>query len=71
MLQNGGTFRKETPRMRILMIAAMLVPILVACGGPADKRQDAVLAEVNGETITLAEFEQEAKALPPYMRPIL
>jgi len=32
--------------MRILMIAAMLVPILVACGGPADKRQDAVLAEV-------------------------
>jgi len=57
--------------MRILMIAAMLVPILLACGGPSGKQQETVLAEVNGETITSTEFEQEAKALPPYMRPIL
>lgn len=71
MLYNGFTFRKETPRMRILMIAAMLVPILLACGGPSGKQQETVLAEVNGETITSTEFEQEAKALPPYMRPIL
>jgi len=71
LLYYGFTFRKETPRMRTLMIAAMLVPILLACGGPAGKRQETVLAEVNGETITSTEFDQEAKILPPYMRPIL
>lgn len=73
MLYYGFTFRKETPRMRMrtLMIAVILVPILFACGGPAGKRQETVLAEVNGETITSTEFEQEAKALPPYMQPIL
>lgn len=73
MLYNGLTFRKEISpmRMRILMVAALWVPVLFACGGPAGKRQETVLAEVNGTTITSAEFEQEAKALPPYMRPIL
>lgn len=73
MRDNGLTFRKEIPpmRMRTLMIAAMLVPVLFACGGPAGRQQETVLAEVNGETITSTEFEQEAKALPPYMRPIL
>jgi len=49
----------------------MLVPALFACGGPQGKRQDTVLAEVNGETITSSEFDREAAALPPYMRPIL
>lgn len=69
----GFTYRKETPqmRMRILMVAALLAPVLFACGGPSGRRQETVLAEVNGKTITSAEFEQEAKALPPYMRPIL
>lgn len=73
MRYDGFTFRKETPgmRMRTWMIAAMLVPVLCACGGSPGKRQDTVLAVVNGETITSAEFEREAKALPPYMRPIL
>lgn len=73
MQDNGFTFRKETPRMRmrIRLIAAALAPALLACGGPAGERQETVLARVNGETITSAEFEQEAKALPPYMRPIL
>jgi len=71
--RSGFTFRKEIPRMRMhtRMLAAMLVPALFACGGPQGKRQNAVLAEVNGETITTAEFEREAEALPPYMRPIL
>lgn len=58
-------------RIRTLVVAAMLVPILFACGGPTGKRQETVLAEVNGETITSTEFKQEANALPPYMRPIL
>lgn len=73
MLCCGFTFRKETlgMRIRIWMFAALLAPILFACGGPAGKSQDTVLAEVNGQTITSTEFEQEAKALPPYMRPIL
>ncbi|GAB4369072.1 MAG: peptidylprolyl isomerase [Deltaproteobacteria bacterium] len=58
-------------RMHTRMLAALLVPALFACGGPPGKKPDTVLAEVNGETITSAEFDREAGALPPYMRPIL
>lgn len=73
MRDNGRTFRKETPPMRMhtRMLAALLVPALFGCGGPAGEKPDAVLAEVNGEAITSVEFDREASALPPYMRPIL
>lgn len=59
--------------MRVVtrLLAVVLVPSLVACGGPGGAKQGKTLAVVNGETITEAEFRREAEALPPYMRPIL
>lgn len=59
--------------MRILtrLLAVVLVPSLVACGGPGGAKQDKTLAVVNGAAITEADFRREAEALPPYMRPIL
>lgn len=53
---------------------ASLAPVafilaLAACGQPT--REEKVLARVNGDPITAADFEREAEMQPPYIRPIL
>ena len=48
-----------------------VVPFLWGCGGTGKGKPERVLAVVNGEAITEASFEEEAKSLPPYVRPIL
>lgn len=58
-------------RKRTWLLAVSLVPFLFACGGPGGSPRERVLAEVNGERITEADFDREAENLPPYMRPIL
>ncbi len=53
------------------ILAAMLVPSLLACGGQGKGGANKVLAKVNGEAITAAAFEKEAEQQPPYVRPML
>ncbi len=52
------------------ILAAVLVPVLAACGGQG-KGGNKVLAKVNGDVITVAAFEKEAEQQPPYVRPML
>lgn len=53
------------------ILAAVLVPSLVACGGQGKGGANKVLAKVDGEVITAAAFEKEAEQQPPYVRPML
>ena len=53
------------------MLPVVFIPFLWSCGGAGKGKPEKVLAVVNGETITEASFEEEAKSLPPYVRPIL
>ncbi len=53
------------------ILAALLVPSLVACGGQGKGGGNKVLAKVNGDVITVAAFEKEAELQPPYVRPML
>jgi peptidyl-prolyl cis-trans isomerase C len=55
----------------VFLLVAVTVPFLFACGGAGKKEPDAVLAVVNGDRITESMFQEEAEALPPYMRPIV
>ena len=48
-----------------------VVPFLWSCGGTGKGKPEKILAVVNGAAITEASFEEEAKSLPPYVRPIL
>lgn len=48
-----------------------VVPFLCGCGGTGKGKPERILAVVNGSAITEASFEEEAKSLPPYVRPIL
>ncbi len=52
------------------ILAAVLVPVLAACGGQG-KGGNKVLAKVNGDVITVAAFEKDAEQQPPYVRPML
>jgi peptidyl-prolyl cis-trans isomerase C len=52
----------------VLLVAA--APLLSACG-TGKGRQEKVLAMVNGQPITEAMLEEEAKSLPPYVQPML
>jgi peptidyl-prolyl cis-trans isomerase C len=58
-------------RMLTRLLAVVLVPSLVACGGPVGGKREKTLAVVNGEAITEGDFRREAEGLPPYMQPIL
>jgi peptidyl-prolyl cis-trans isomerase C len=58
-----------------LMITALGLTALMACqnkststDGTADKKEATVLATVNGNAITSADFDREVKALPEYIR---
>jgi len=53
------------------LLLVLMVPILSACGGTGKGKQEKVLAMVNDQPITEAMLEEEAKSLPPYVRPIL
>ena len=53
------------------ILAAVLVPSLIACGGQGKGGANKVLAKVNGDVITAAAFEREAEQQPPYVRPML
>ena len=53
------------------VLLVLMAPILAACGGTEKGKQDKVLAVVNGQPITEAMMNEEAKSLPPYVRPIL
>lgn len=52
-------------------LPVFVVPFLWGCGGTGAGKSDRVLALVNDQAITEASFEEEAKSLPPYVRPIL
>lgn len=53
------------------LVLMMIVPLLSSCGEAGKGKQDKVLAMVNGQPITEAMLDEEAKSLPPYVRPIL
>ncbi len=53
------------------LVPIMIVPLLSSCGDTGKGKQDKVLAMVNGQPITEAMLDEEAKSLPPYVRPIL
>lgn len=53
------------------ILAAVLVPSLIACGGQGKGGGNKILAKVNGDVITASAFEREAEQQPPYVRPIL
>ncbi len=53
------------------ILAAVLAPALVACGGQGKGGANKVLAKVDGDVITAAAFEKEAEQQPPYVRPML
>jgi peptidyl-prolyl cis-trans isomerase C len=53
------------------LLIVLVVPFLSACGGTGKGKQEKVLAMVNGQPITEAMLDEEAKSLPPYVRPIL
>jgi len=53
------------------MLFVLMVPFLSACGGAGKGKQEKVLAMVNGQPITEAMLDEEAKSLPPYVRPML
>lgn len=55
----------------ILVLSAVAVPVLFACGSGGKKGQDGVLAVVDGDRITESMFRKEAENLPPYIRPIV
>lgn len=55
----------------VLVLAAVSVPVLFACGSGGKKGQDGVLAVVDGDRITESMFRKEAENLPPYIRPIV
>lgn len=59
--------------MRKLAVVLLLgtIPFLCACSGLEKGKTEKVLAMVNGQPITEATLEEEAKSLPPYVRPIL
>ena len=59
--------------MRKLAVALIVgtIPFLWACSGAETGKAGKVLAMVNGQPITEAAVEEEAKSLPPYVRPIL
>lgn len=52
------------------ILATVLVPSLVACGGQGKGGGNKILAKVNGDVITVAAFEKEAEQQPPYVRPM-
>lgn len=52
-------------------LLVLMAPVLAACGGTGTAKQEKVLATVNGQPITEAMLGEEAKSLPPYVRPIL
>jgi len=53
------------------LLLVLMVPFLSACGGTGKGKQEKVLAMVNDQPITEAMLDEEAKSLPPYVRPIL
>lgn len=62
-----------------ILAAALAVTPLAGCkgktesGAPAGesaKKEGAVIAEVNGETITTSDFKHELDNLPPYLKPM-
>ncbi|MBI5577425.1 MAG: peptidyl-prolyl cis-trans isomerase [Deltaproteobacteria bacterium] len=59
--------------MRKLSVVLLVgtIPFLWACSGIEKGKTDRILATVNGQPITEATLEEEAKSLPPYVRPIL
>src|SRR5512134_1366267 len=54
-----------------VMLLLGTIPFLWGCSGVEKGKTDTVLAMVNGQPITEATLEEEAKTLPPYVRPIL
>ena len=53
------------------LVLVVMVPFLSSCGETGKGKQEKVLAMVNGQPITEAMLDEEAKSLPPYVRPIL
>jgi peptidyl-prolyl cis-trans isomerase C len=53
------------------VLLVLMAPFLAACGETGKGKQDKVLATVNGQPITETMLDEEAKSLPPYVRPIL
>jgi len=53
------------------LLLVLMVTFLSACGGAGKGKQEKILAMVNGQPITEAMLDEEAKSLPPYVRPIL
>src|SRR5512134_156660 len=58
-------------RTSALVLLVLAASFLAACGGDVKGKRDKVLATVNGRPITEAMVNDEAKSLPPYVRPIL
>jgi peptidyl-prolyl cis-trans isomerase C len=54
-----------------LVPLVLIVFFLGACSGTGKGKNDSVMAVVNGHAITETSFEEEAKMLPPYVKPIL
>lgn len=65
-----GGFQKRMRKFTFVLLV-LVAPFLPACGGDGKGKQDKVLATVNGQPITEAMLAEEAKSLPPYVRPIL
>lgn len=57
-------------KLAVAVIAGMM-PFLWGCSGAETGKAGKILAMVNGQPITEATMEEEAKSLPPYVRPIL
>lgn len=53
----------------VLLVGTMA--FLMGCSGAKEGKPEKILAMVNGQPITEAALEEEAKSLPPYVRPIL
>ena len=53
------------------VLLVFVAPFLPACAGDGKAKQEKVLATVDGRPITDAMLAEEAKSLPPYVRPIL
>lgn len=56
---------------RVVILVAVVVPSLFACGSAEKKEKDTVLAVVDGDRITESMLRKEAENLPPYIRPIV
>ena len=57
-------------RLAVVLLVGTMA-FLWGCSGSEQVKTEKILAMVNGQPITEATLEEEAKTLPPYVRPIL